>query len=293
MTHPISLPPVVVDEPHDFAPAGRRPRQRPSGWHFLLLPLALVMMTPLAWMVVTAVSTTEESRQFPPALPHSIQWSNFTDVWTQSPFDRWLLNTAVVSIVVVISNLVFCSLAGYAFARLRFRGSGVAFLLLLATLMVPFQVVLIPTLLIVKSFGLIDHLGALIVPNLVSAFGIFMMRQFFLALPPELEEAGRIDGASRLGVFVKVLLPLMGPPLATLAILTFLSIWNDFLWPLVAIQSPENMTMQLGLSTFQGSHLTDWPLLMAATLMSQLPVIALFLVGQRLFVRSIAASGIK
>jgi multiple sugar transport system permease protein len=293
MTHPTALPPVVVGEPHDFEPAGRRRRQRPSGWHFLLLPLALVMMTPLVWMVITAVSTPEESRQFPPALPHSIQWSNFSTVWTQSPFDRWLLNTAFVSIVVVISNLVFCSLAGYAFARLRFRGSGVAFLLLLATLMVPFQVVLIPTLLIVKSFGLIDHLGALVVPNLVSAFGIFMMRQFFLALPPELEEAGRIDGASRLGVFVKVLLPLMGPPLATLAILTFLSIWNDFLWPLVAIQSPENMTMQLGLSTFQGSHLTDWPLLMAATLMSQLPVIALFLVGQRLFVRSIAASGIK
>jgi multiple sugar transport system permease protein len=293
MAHPSALPPVVVDEPHNVRPAGASRRRRPSGWHFLLLPLALVMLTPMVWMTITSVSTTEESRQFPPALPHSIQWSNFADVWTQSPFDRWLINTAVVSVAVVVSNLVFCSLAGYAFARLRFRGSGVAFLLLLATLMVPFQVVLIPTLLIVKSFGLIDHLGALIVPNLVTAFGIFLMRQFFLALPPELEEAGRIDGASRLGVFVKVLLPLMGPPLATLSILTFLSIWNDFLWPLVAIQSPENMTMQLGLSTFQGSHLTNWPQLMAATLMSQLPVIVLFLVGQRLFVRSIAASGIK
>ncbi len=293
MAHPTALPPLVIDEPHNVRPAGTSRRHRPSGWHFLLLPLALVMLTPMVWMTITSVSTTEESRQFPPALPHSIQWSNFVDVWTQSPFDRWLINTAVVSVVVVLSNLVFCSLAGYAFARLRFRGSGVAFLLLLATLMVPFQVVLIPTLLIVKSFGLIDHLGALIVPNLVTAFGIFLMRQFFLALPPELEEAGRIDGASRLGVFLKVLLPLMGPPLATLSILTFLSIWNDFLWPLVAIQSPENMTMQLGLSTFQGSHLTNWPQLMAATLMSQLPVIVLFLVGQRLFVRSIAASGIK
>ena len=130
-------------------------------------------------------------------------------------------------------------------------------------------------------------------PNLVSAFGVFMMRQFFVALPPDLEEAGRMDGASRLGVFVKILLPLMGPALATLAILTFLSIWNDFLWPLVVIQTPENMTMQLGLSTFQGAHLTDWTLLMAATLMSQLPVIVMFLVGQRVFVRSIASSGIK
>ena len=293
MAHPMSLPPMVVGEPYEVQPAGTRRRRRPSGWHFLLLPLSLVMLTPLVWMVITAISTNEEARRFPPSLPTSIHWSNFTDVLNDSPFERWFINTTVVSVVVVLSNLVLCSLAGYAFARIRFRGSGLAFLLLLATLMVPFQVVLIPTLLIVKSFGLIDHLGALIVPNLVTAFGIFMMRQFFVALPPELEEAARIDGASRLGVFVKVLLPLMGPPMATLAILTFLTIWNDFLWPLVAIQTPENMTMQLGLSTFQGSHLTKWPLLMAATLMSQLPVIVLFLIGQRMFVRSIAASGIK
>jgi len=270
------------------------PRRRlPSPWHFVLLPLSLVMLTPFVWMVVTSVSTTEESRRFPPGLPHSIQWSNFVDVWTGSPFGHWLLNTAIVSVIVVISNLVLCSMAGYAFARLRFRGSNLVFILLLATLMVPFQVVLIPTLLIVKSFGLIDHLSALVVPNLVTAFGVFLMRQFFVSLPPDLEEAGRIDGASRLGVFTKILLPLMGPPLATLATLTFLDIWNDFLWPLVAIQSPQNMTMQLGLSTFQGEHLTAWPLLMAATLMSQLPVIVLFLAAQRVFVRSIASSGIK
>jgi len=288
-----SAPPSVVGPLPAFDLETPRRRRRPSGWHLFLLPLALVMLTPLVWMVITAVSTTQESRQFPPKLPTSIQWSNFSNVWTGSPFGHWLLNTAIVSVIVVISNLVLCSTAGYAFARLRFRGSGLAFILLLATLMVPFQVVLIPTLLIVKSFGLIDRLGALIVPNLVTAFGVFLMRQFFLALPPDLEEAGRIDGASRLGVFRKILLPLMGPPLATLAILTFLSIWNDFLWPLVAIQSPQNMTMQLGLSTFQGAHLTDWPLLMAATLMSQLPVIVLFLAGQRMFVRSIASSGIK
>ena len=292
MPYPTEPPALVKPLPDDDLSQAAH-SHRPSPWHFLLLPLSLVMLTPLVWMVVTAVSTPEESRQFPPALPTSIQWSNFADVWTGSPFGHWLVNTAIVSGVVLISNLVLCSTAGYAFARLRFRGSGIAFMLLLTTLMVPFQVVLIPTLLIVKSFGLIDHLGALIVPNLVTAFGVFMMRQFFLALPPDLEEAGRIDGASRLGVFMKILLPLMGPPLATLAILTFLSIWNDFLWPLVAIQSPENMTMQLGLSTFQGAHLTDWPLLMAATLMSQLPVIVLFLLAQRVFVRSIASSGIK
>jgi multiple sugar transport system permease protein len=284
---------VLVEPLPEYDRSEGTRRRRPSAWHFLLLPLSLVMLTPLLWMVVTAASTNTEARHFPPKLPSSIHWANFGDVWTNSPFGHWLLNTAIVSLVVVVSNLVLCSTAGYAFARLRFRGSGLTFMLLLATLMVPFQVVLIPTLLIVKSFGLIDRLGALIVPNLVTAFGVFLMRQFFVALPPDLEEAGRIDGASRFGVFRKILLPLMGPPLATLAILTFLSIWNDFLWPLVAIQSPQNMTMQLGLSTFQGAHMTDWPLLMAATLMSQLPVIVLFLAGQRVFVRSIASSGIK
>ena len=292
MTATRTKSPVLVGPLPDELTEARR-RRLPSPWHLVLLPLSLVMLTPLVWMVVTSISTTEEARQFPPGLPHSIQWSNFADVWTGSPFGHWLLNTAIVSAIVVISNLVLCSMAGYAFARLRFRGSNVVFLLLLATLMVPFQVVLIPTLLIVKSVGLVDHLGALVVPSLVTAFGVFLMRQFFVSLPPDLEEAGRIDGASRIGVFTKILLPLMGPPLATLAVLTFLDIWNDFLWPLVAIQSPQNMTMQLGLSTFQGEHLTNWPLLMAATLMSQLPVILLFLAGQRVFVRSIASSGIK
>ena len=277
----------------DLAGGPRLRRWLPSPRHALLLPLSLLMLTPLLWMLMTSIQTPAEALHFPPVLPSGIHWQNYTNAFHAAPFGRFFLNSALVTGASVLGNLVFCSLAGYAFARLRFRGSGLAFMLLLTTLMVPFQVVLIPTLLIVKSFGLIDHLGALIVPNLVTAFGVFMMRQFFLALPPDLEEAGRIDGASRLGVFMKILLPLMGPPLATLAILTFLSIWNDFLWPLVAIQSPENMTMQLGLSTFQGAHLTDWPLLMAATLMSQLPVIVLFLLAQRVFVRSIASSGIK
>lgn len=289
--------PLMAEGPETGTVEPPRTRERhsrwPSPWHLLLLPLALLMLTPLLWMLVTAVSTPEEARRFPPGLPRSIQWSNFTDVWTQAPFGHWFVNTAIVSFVVVLSNLVLCSLGGYAFARIRFRGSGLLFVVLLATLMVPFQVVMIPTLLIVKSLGLVDQLGSLVVPNLVAVFGIFMMRQFFLALPPELEEAARIDGASRMGVFTKVLLPLMGPPLATLTILTFLSIWNDFLWPLIVIQSPEHMTLQLGLASLQGAHLTNWPFVMAATLMSQLPLIVLFLLGQRFFVRSIASSGIK
>ena len=159
--------------------------------------------------------------------------------------------------VVVAGNLLFCSLAGYAFARIKFFGRDVVFILVLATLMIPFQVIMIPTFLIVRKLGLIDTLGALIVPNLAGAFGIFLLRQFFRSLPIELEEAARIDGASRLGVLFKIVLPLSGPVLATVAVITFLWTWNDFLWPLITIYNPDNMTLQLGLTTFQGAHQTN------------------------------------
>jgi multiple sugar transport system permease protein len=259
----------------------------------VLLPLAALMLVPLAWMLLTSLSSLPETRRFPPGLPGSLHWGNFARAWTQSPFGHWLLNSTVVSVSCVVSNLVLCSLAGYAFARIQFPGSRILFLGLLATLMVPFQVVMIPTLLIVKHLGMVDSLPALIVPNLVTPFGIYLLRQFFLSIPAELEEAALIDGAGRLRTLVSVLLPLMGPPLSTLAVLTFLSTWNDFLWPLVVTSSPETMTVQLGLATFQSAHFTDWPVLMAGTLMSQLPVLALFLAGQRYFVSSIATTGIK
>jgi multiple sugar transport system permease protein len=274
-------------------PAVRRRLRRPSGWHLVLIPTALLMAAPLIWMLITSLSTLAETRRFPPGLPASLRWHNFVQAWTESPFGRWLINSTIVSTTCVISNVVLCSLAGYAFARLRFPGRNIAFLAILATLMVPFQVVMIPTLLIIKHLGLVDTLPALIVPNLVAPFGIYLLRQFFLTLPVELEEAAIIDGAGRFRILFSVLLPLMGPPLSTVAILTFLSVWNDFLWPLVATSSPDRMTVQLGLATFQSAHFTNWPVLMAGTLMSQLPVLLLFLAGQRFFVSSIANTGIK
>lgn len=274
-------------------PVHHRRSWRPSPWHLVLIPTALLMAFPLLWMLGTSLSTLAETERFPPGLPSSLQWINFSQAWTGSPFARWLANSATVSITCVVSNLVLCSLAGYAFARLRFPGSRIVFIGILATLMVPFQVVMIPTLLIVKHLGLVDTLPALIVPNLATPFGIYLLRQFFLTLPVELEEAALIDGASRSRVLRSILLPLMGPPLTTVAVLTFLSVWNDFLWPLVVTSSPNTMTIQLGLATFQSAHFTNWPVLMAATLMSQLPVMLLFLVGQRFFVSSIANTGIK
>jgi len=265
-----------------------------SSWHLVLIPIAVVMVIPLVWMVVTSLQTLDETRHYPPTLvPTSLQFRNYTDVLGQAPFARWFVNTLLVTLACVVGNLLFCSLAGYAFARIRFFGREVAFILILATLMVPFQVVIIPTFLIVRSFHLIDTLGALILPNLAGAFGIFMLRQFFRTLPVELEEAARIDGASRLGILFKIVLPLSGPALATLAVITFMWTWNDFLWPLITIYNPNHMTIQLGLATFQGAHQTNTNLLMAANVMSMLPVLLLFFFAQRYFIRGIATTGLK
>jgi len=265
-----------------------------SGWHLILLPLAFLMIMPMVWMVITSFETLNETRHFPPILvPSGLRWQNYTQVLQQAPFARWMLNTVVVTTAVVVANLFFCSLAGYAFARIKFFGRDVVFILVLATLMIPFQVIMIPTFVIVRTLGLIDKLPVLIVPNLAGAFGIFLLRQFFRTLPVELEEAARIDGASRLGVLFKIVLPLSGPALATLAVITFLWTWNDFLWPLVTIYSRNNMTLQLGLTTFQGAHQTNTHYLMAATVMSMLPILALFFVAQRYFIRGIATTGLK
>jgi multiple sugar transport system permease protein len=286
--------PAQVQQAPQTAPVRNRiGSRRPSGWHLLLIPLALVMASPLIWMLLTSLSSLQETRRFPPGLPSSLHWGNYSTAWHQGPFGQWLVNSAVVSVVCVISNLLLCSLAGYAFARIKFTGSRVVFVLLLATLMVPFQVVMIPSLLIVKHLGLVDTLPALIVPNLVTPFGIYLLRQFFLSLPVELEEAAILDGANRPQLLFRILLPLMGPPLATLAVLTFLTTWNDFLWPLLVNTSPQVMTVQIGLASFQSQHFSNWPVLMAGTLMSQLPVLLLFLLGQRYFIRSIATTGIK
>ena len=290
----LAEPRAVILEPLPDDLGTPRRRFLFSGWHLILLPLAIIMLIPLAWMLVTSVETLNETRHFPPTLvPSGVRWQNYTDVLHRAPFARWFLNTTIVTVVSVAANLLLCSLAGYAFARIRFFAREVVFILILGTLMIPFQVVLIPTFLIVRKLGLVDTLGALIVPNLATAFGIFLLRQFFRTLPIELEEAARIDGASRLGVLFKIVLPLSGPVLATLAVVQFLWMWNDFLWPLITLYTPTHYTLQVGLTYFQGAHQTNTNLLMAANVMSMIPVLALFFIAQRYFIRGIATTGLK
>ena len=209
-----------------------RPRRRflPfDPWHLFLAPLAAVMLLPLLWMVVTSLETEAQTFHFPPILwPGTLRFGNYAEVLGQSAFGTWFWNTTVVTVTVVASNLVLCTLAAYAFARVRFLGRTFVYFVILATLMVPLQVVLIPTFLIVKELGLLDHLGALVVPNLVNVFGIFLLTQFFRTLPIELEEAARIDGAGRWGVFRNVTLPHLRPTTLLVTTLGLIGTWQVF-----------------------------------------------------------------
>ena len=278
-----------------------RPRLGFSPWHLVLIPVSFLLVVPLLWMLSTSLQTEGEANRFPPViLPADPRFENYSEAWAAAPFGHFFVNSLLVTAVVLVSNLVVCSLAGYAFARIKFLGRGALFVTLMATLMVPFQVTMIPVFLIVKWFGDnlweglgIDHIGALMLPNLATAFGIFFLRQFFMTVPVELEEAARVDGTSRLGVLFKMILPLSLPALSTLAALTVLTSWNDFLWPLIVITSQDQMTVPLGLSYFQGAHRVKWPLLMAANVMSLVPMLLVFIGAQRYFVQSVASTGIK
>jgi multiple sugar transport system permease protein len=290
-----------LESARDGLPAARRGWRLPfSPWHLVLLPATLVLIFPFAWMLITSVETTGEALHFPPVLiPHVLRFANYPDALATAPFARFFLNSAIVAVVTVAANLVLCSLAGYAFARFRFLGRTALFIVIMATLMVPFQVTMIPQFIITKWLGVhvlaevgINHIGALILPNAATAFGIFFLRQFFRTLPLEYEESARVDGASRLKVLWRIVLPLATPALATLAALTFLDSWNNFLWPLIAVTSTSQMTLPLGLATFQGAHQTEWTLVMAANVMSLIPMLVIFFAAQRYFIRSVAATGL-
>jgi multiple sugar transport system permease protein len=276
---------------------GREPRRRflPfSPWHLVLLPVSLIFALPLFWLVLSSFMTNAQINRFPPTIiPDSLHLDGYRYVLNNALFPRWFLNSVIVSVVVVFGNLVFGSLAGYAFARMRFRGSKTLLALMLGTLVIPFQITMIPTFLLMKYLGVIDTLGALIVPSLVTPFAVFLLRQFFLSLPREIEEAAWMDGCSRLRTLWVIVLPLARPALGTVAVLTFLTTWNDLAWPLIAINNDHNYTLQLGLTTFQGQHRTQWAAVMAGNMITVLPVLIAFLAAQRTFIQSLTSSGVK
>jgi multiple sugar transport system permease protein len=265
-----------------------------SPWHLLLMPMSLIFVLPLVQMVLASFMSKKQLNRFPPQLiPTSLHIEGYAKLFSQSHILLWFLNTVLVSTISVVSHLVLCSLAGYGFARLRFVGRGVAFIAVLATVMIPIQLLMIPTYLMFARAGIVDTLAAAFVPWLASAFGIFLMRQFFLSLPVELEEAARIDGAGALRTFLNIVLPLARPALVTLAIFTLLSSWNDLLWPLVAISDDTRFTLQVGLASFQGTRRTEWSQLMAGNVVATMPLILAFLVAQRRFVATMTFTGLK
>lgn len=260
----------------------------------LLLLGVLTMAGPFVWMVLTSLKTLAESTQVPsrllPALP---RWENYREVSRLLPFPRLFVNTMGMIGGRTAPVLLFSSMAGYGFARLRFPGRNLLFTLVLIQMMVPPQIFLIPQYLIALKMGLLDSVGGLVLPGFVSAFGTFLMRQFFLSIPLELEEAAVIDGCNPFGVYRRIMLPLCGNALVSLGIFTALFAWKELMWPLIVNTSVEKFTLSSGLATLQGQFFTDYPQIMAGASLAIWPMLILFLLFQKQFVRGIASSGIK
>lgn len=259
-----------------------------------LAVLALTMLFPFLWMISTSLMSELEVYQFPPSLlPSTWKWSNYAEALTLQPFGKFFLNTLIVAAASVIGQLVFCSMAAYAFARMRFRWRDKIFGAYLATMMIPAIVTIIPSFLLITKFGWMNTYWALFTPTLSSVWGIFLLRQFFQSIPRDLEDAARIDGASELTIFWKVVLPLSKPALATLAIFAFMGSWKDFLWPLIVTNRTDMRTVEVGIASFSSMYQTDWPHQMAAAVLVMAPVILVFFIAQKYFVRGITMTGMK
>ncbi len=263
--------------------------------HALLILGALTMIIPFLWMLSTSVKDLGQVFTIPPAwFPDPVHWTNYPDSWNALPFGRAYLNSAIIAVVVVGSQLLTCSMAGYAFARIEFPFREQLFIIFLATLMIPQQVTIIPTYLIMRNLGLVDNLLALIIPSaLFSAFGVFLLRQFIKGLPQELEESAVLDGANRLRIYWQIILPLIKAPLAALGIFSFLGQWNNLFTANIFLSSPENYTVPLLLNQFKGLYITDWTLMMAAATIAVIPVLVVYLIGQRYIIEGVALTGIK
>jgi multiple sugar transport system permease protein len=258
--------------------------------HVLLIALAVACLVPFFWMVLTAL-TPENEVMTRTWAPSRVAWENFPRAFTFFPFARFLGNTLVVAIGGMLLHLATSCLAAYAFARLRFRGRDALFLLYLGTLMIPQQVTVVPLFLMMRELGWINTFTALILPSAFQALGVFLLRQFFLTIPRELEESALVDGAGRLRILWQIILPLSKPALATLAVFTFIREWNSFLWPLIATTSPDMRVLSVGLTLFTGQYGTEWHLLMAAATITLVPTLLVFIFTQRYFVQGIALTG--
>ena len=259
---------------------------------------ALAMVAPFLWMVTTSLKEPGSLFSYDRVwwkdwIPTQFLWQNYVKAWNVVPFARFYLNSIFVTICVTAGQVMTSAMAAYAFARLQFPGRDKLFFAYLATMMVPGAVTMIPVFILLRTLGWVDTYKAIILPGIFTAYGTFLLRQFFLTLPKELEDAAKIDGCSYFGIFWKIILPLSKPALATLTTFTFMGSWMNFMWPLIVINTHDKFTLPVGLSYFQSLHNTDWTLLMAGSLMMILPILIVFIVNQRYFVEGIKLTGIK
>ena len=263
--------------------------------YLLLLLVGVVLLTPFGWLLSTALkSESADLFTYPPQwIPDPIVWGNFAKAWAILPFGRYIFNTFFIAISTVVLNLFFCSLTGYALARMQFRGRQTILYAVLATTMIPFQVLLIPLFIVTLKLGLVDTYGGVILPVAVNAFGIFLLRQAFTTIPLDLEHAARIDGCGDFSIYARIMLPLIKPALATQAAFTFVAQWNDFLWPLVVLKSPELYTLQLGLASLQGIFGVNWRYISAASIIALAPTVLFFFLTQRFFTQGLTSGAVK
>ena len=262
--------------------------------HVIIYALALATIAPFIWMLLTSVKDIGDIFVYPPKwLPSKFHFENYARAFQAAPFGRYYLNSLIVACTVTLGQLITCSMAAYAFARLQFKGRDVLFYIFLGTMMIPYQVTMIPSFMVLYWLGWVDSYQAMIVPGLASAFGTFLLRQFFLTIPKELEEAAYIDGCGKFRVLWQIIIPLSKPALATLAIFTFMGTFNDFIWALIVVNSDHLRTVQLGLAIFRDRYITDWDLLMAGSVMATLPILIVFFFAQKYFIKGITLSGIK
>ena len=291
-----TITPTQLSEAPKHSPADRVRKNLGSILlHVALIACALTMIIPFYWMVATSLKSFSQVFNIPPNwFPNPVLWSNYPDSWNALPFAQAYWNSFYIAAIVVTSQLLGCSMAGYAFARINFPFREVIFIGFLATLMIPHQVTIIPLYLIMRDLGWLDtHLALIVPPSLFSAFGVFLMRQFIKGLPEELEESAILDGANRWRIYWQIVMPLIKAPLAALAIFSFLGQWNNFFNPNIFLSTPEKFTIPLLLNMFRGLYVTDWTLMMAAGTIAVIPLLIIYLFGQRYIIEGVALTGMK
>lgn len=262
--------------------------------HILLVVISGIMVVPFIWMVLTAFKTMSEATAVPvQILPSRVRWENFADLFNSFNFGSMYLNTVVSTLIRVAAQVAFCAMAGYAFGRLRFPGRDIIFAVVLSVMMIPPVLYIIPKFLLMAELGWVNTMQGYVAPGFTSAFGTFLLRQFFKSLPNELAEASKIDGSGTFRTFFSIMLPLARPGLVAFGIFSTLWSWNELLWPLIILNSPDKITLSVELATMEGEYVSNYPVMMAGALLAVLPMVALFFVLQRQFIEGIALTGSK